>query len=95
MRAKLVKIQFFLSAQDSNEPLCFLTDSLELDQCLAALRMKSPLVNTKCLLIITMPQNVQPNSVPKLVVTGNVLHHDRVKFSFWFLPERDDDALND
>ena len=83
------------SAQDSNEPLCFLTDSLELDQRLAAFRMKSRLMNAKCLLIITMPENVQPNSVPKLVVTGNVLHHDRVKLFFLFLPEREDDVLND
>ena len=83
------------SGQGSNEPLCFLTDSLELDQCPAALRMKSRLMNAKCLLIITMPKNVQPNSVPKLVVKGNVLHHDRVECVFWFLPERDDDALND
>ena len=68
------------SAQDSYEPLCFLTDSLELDQCLASLRVKSRLMNAKCLLIITMSKNLQPNSVPKLVVTGNALHHDdRVK----------------
>ena len=51
------------SAQDSNEPLCCLTDSLELDQCLAALRLKSRLMNAKCLLDITMARNVQPNSV--------------------------------
>ena len=37
------------SAQDSNVQLCFLTDSLELDQCLAVLRMKSRLMNAKCL----------------------------------------------
>ena len=52
-------------------------------------------MNAKCLLIITMSKNVQPNSVPKFVVTGNVLHHDRVKCVFWFLPDCDDDALND
>ena len=73
-----------LCAQDSNEPLCFLT---ELDQCLAVLRMKSRLM------IITMPKTVQPNSVPKFVVTGNVLHHNRVKCVFWFLPEREVDAF--
>ena len=41
-------------------------------------------MNAKCLLIITMPKNVQPNSGPKLVVTGNVPHHDRVKCVFGF-----------
>ena len=78
------------SAQDSNEPLCFLT---ELHQCLAVLRMKSRLMNAKCLLIITMPKTVQPNSVPNLVVTRNVLHHNRVKCVFWFLPECEVDAF--
>ena len=39
----------FPSGQDSNEPWCFLTDSLQLDQCLAALRRKSRLMNAKCL----------------------------------------------
>ena len=67
------------SAQDSNEPLCFFTDSLELDQCLS---------------IITMPKNVQPNSVPKLVVARNVsLHWNPACFGFF--AERDDDAFDD
>ena len=33
------------SGQDNNEPLHFLTDSLGLDQCLAALQMKSRILN--------------------------------------------------
>ena len=61
-------------------------------QCLAAWRIKSRLMNAKCLLIITIPKNVQPNSVPKLVMTGNVPHHDGVMCVLWFLPERDVDA---
>ena len=82
------------SAQDSNEPLCFLTDSLDVDQCLAALRMKSRLMNAKCPFDHHDAQECpQPNFAPKLVVTGNVLHHDRVKCVFWFLGERDVDAL--
>ena len=41
-------------------------------------------MNAKCLLIVTIPKNVQPNSVPKLAVTENVLHQDRVKCSCGF-----------
>ena len=96
MRAMLLTGQVLLRVRRTpTKPWCLFTDALELDQCLAALRMKTRLVNAKCLLIITMPKNVQPNSVPKLVVTGNVLHHDRVKCVFWFLPEREVDAFND
>ena len=73
------------SAQDSNEPLCLITDSLELDQCLAAFRMESRLMNAECPLIITMPKNVQPNSVPKLVVTGMcyTMRESSVSFGFF------------
>ena len=78
------KTGFLASAKDSNEPLYFLTNSFELDQYLATLRMKSRIMNAKCLLFATIPKNVQPNSVPKLPVTGNVPHHDRAKRSLGF-----------
>ena len=81
MRAKLVTRQVFLRVRRTTTNHCASSQRLWIS---VLPRMKSRLMNTKCLLIVTIPERVQPNSVPKLVVTGNVLHHDRVKCSFGF-----------
>ena len=41
-------------------------------------------MNAECLWFITIPQDVQPNSVPTLFVAGKVLLHGRVKCAFGF-----------
>ena len=38
-------------------------------------------------MFVTIPKDVQTNTVPKLVETGNVLNHDRAKCSSGFLPK--------
>ena len=45
--------------------------------------------------IVQIPKDVQPNTVPKLVVTGNVAPYGRVKCASTFPAEREDDGVDD